>query len=88
MTEIHHHYAAGADVEVSHTHVNDPVAGAPDADTKEVDIVQAAAVIAAAYVARNYEKNGDGTGQYSQDTIARLSVQLAEKIHAAVHGTE
>lgn len=84
MAEIHHHYAAGAEVTVAHGALE----GAPDADTREADIVQAAAVIAAAFVGRNLEKNGDGTGQYSQDTIVRLSVQMAEKIHAAVHGTE
>jgi len=60
---------------------------APDADTREADLVQAAATIAAAFIARNYEKNGD-TGQYSLDTIVRMSVQTAEKIHAAVHTTE
>lgn len=61
--------------------------GTPDADTKEADIVQAASVIAAAFISRNYDKHGD-RGQYSLDTIVRMSVATAEKIHAAVHDTE
>lgn len=88
MTDIHHHYAEGAEV----THVHDAAAAAlleraPDADTTEAVVVQAAATIAAAFVARNYVKHGD-RGQYSFDTIVRMSVDVAEKIHAAVHATE
>lgn len=61
---------------------------APDEATPEANIVQAASTIAAAFVLRNFQKRGDGRGQYSLDTIVAMSVDMAEKIHAAVHGTE
>lgn len=99
MAEINHYYSDG--VEVNHfsdAAVSAAVSGlqaaafpaqadgTPDADTKISDLVGAASTIAAAFVARNYEKHGD-RGQYSLDTIARMSVSLAEKIHADVHAT-
>jgi hypothetical protein len=95
MTEIHHHYSEGTEVQhiTSAGFVPMPVSadGTPDADTTISAIVGAASCIASALLARNFEKNRgtdkEGRGQYKRDTICRISVEMAEKIHAAVHAT-
>lgn len=88
MADTHIHvYPSAAQQAASDVQAAGYTVTAPDAETPESNIVQAAAVIAAAFIARNFEKHGD-RGQYSLDTIVRMSVETAEKIHTAVHSTE
>jgi hypothetical protein len=59
-----------------------------DADVDERRLFEGAAIIAAGFVARNVDAKENHDRGLSQDTIARLSVQLAQLIHGRIHAGE